>query len=89
MRKLIPLVALAVTLVLPACDSFAQALGAHKNVVARAAGHDLTVDQTVSLLQQNPRLPNQPHRTPVGCPTFRQPPSPPIELAGRRAKREG
>ncbi len=60
MRKLIPIVALAGALALPACESFAQAIGAHKNVVARAAGHDLTVDEAASLLQQNPRLPNQP-----------------------------
>ncbi len=60
MRKLIPLLALAGALALPACESFAQALGAHKNVVARAAGHDLTVDETASLLEQNARLPNQP-----------------------------
>ncbi len=60
MRKLIPILALAGALALPACESFAQAIGAHKNVVARAAGHDLTVDEAASLLQQNPRLPNQP-----------------------------
>lgn len=60
MRKLIPLLALAGALSFPACESFGQALGAHKNVVARAAGHDLTVDQAVALMNQNPRLPNQP-----------------------------
>ena len=60
MRKLIPFLALATVLSFAACDSLAQALGAHKNAVARAAGHELTVDQAASLLKQNPTIPAQP-----------------------------
>jgi peptidyl-prolyl cis-trans isomerase C len=59
MRKVIPFVALAVALSVPACESFGQALGAHKNVVARAAGNELSVDEAASLLEENPQLPNQ------------------------------
>ncbi|HEX9108184.1 MAG TPA: peptidylprolyl isomerase [Longimicrobiales bacterium] len=59
MRNLIPLLALAGALSFPACESFGQALGAHTNVVARAAGHELTVDQAAGLIEQNPQLPNQ------------------------------
>ena len=60
MRKLIPFLTLATVLSFAACDSLAQALGAHKNAVARAAGHELTVDQAASLLKQNPQIPAQP-----------------------------
>lgn len=60
MRKLLSLLALAGAFSFPACESFGQALGAHTNVVARAAGHDLTVDEAANLLNANPRLPNQP-----------------------------
>lgn len=60
MRKLVALIAVTGALSFPACDSLGQALGAHKNVVARAAGHTLTVDDAASLLQQNTRLPDNP-----------------------------
>jgi hypothetical protein len=46
---------LAVVLVMPGCD----ALTAHTDVVARAGGHELTVDGTVDLLAGAPRIPAQ------------------------------
>ena len=60
MRKLILFLALAGALTVPACDSLGQALGAHKNTVARAGGNELSVDQAATLLEQNPQLPAQP-----------------------------
>ena len=56
MRKLILFLALAGALTVPACDSLGQALGAHKNTVARAGGNDLSVDAAATLLEQNPQL---------------------------------
>src|SRR5512142_2337105 len=60
MRKLILFLALAGALTVPACDSLGQALGAHKNTVARAGGNELSVDAAASILEQNPNLPAQP-----------------------------
>jgi peptidyl-prolyl cis-trans isomerase C len=58
MRKLVATLALisgAVTFT--ACDSFGQAMGSHTNVVARAAGNELSVDTTVKLLTPYPQIP--------------------------------
>lgn len=60
MRKIAPFVALAGVLVTTACESFGQAMTAHTDVVARAEGHELTVDETSALMALNPRLPAQP-----------------------------
>lgn len=60
MRKILPLVALASALSFPACESFGQAMTAHTDVVARAAGHELSVDQAASIMEANPRVPAQP-----------------------------
>ena len=43
-----------------ACDSIGQAMTAHTDVVARAAGHELKVDRAASLIATNPRIPAQP-----------------------------
>jgi parvulin-like peptidyl-prolyl isomerase len=59
MRKIVPFLALVVALPVAACDSFGQAMTAHTDVVARAAGHDLSVDKASSMLIANPRLPAQ------------------------------
>ncbi|MEO5509609.1 MAG: peptidylprolyl isomerase [Longimicrobiales bacterium] len=40
-----------------ACDSFGQAMSSHKNVLARAAGHELSVDSAVSLLAPYQQIP--------------------------------
>jgi peptidyl-prolyl cis-trans isomerase C len=60
MRKIVPFLALAAALPLVACDSFGQAMTAHTDLVARAGGHELTIDRTAALLIANPRVPAQP-----------------------------
>lgn len=57
MRKLLALGVLAVTALTAACDGLGQAMNAHTDVVARAGGLELTVDETAELLKENPRLP--------------------------------
>ncbi len=57
MTKLAAFGALAATVALSACDAMSQAMTAHTDVVARAGGLELTVDEAVGLLAQNPRLP--------------------------------
>src|SRR5688572_913005 len=53
--------ALAATLATStACDSFGQAMTSHQDVLARAAGHELSVDKAASLFALNPRIPPQP-----------------------------
>ncbi len=60
MRKLLSLAGtLAVTGSLIACDAVGQAMTSHTGVLARAAGHELAVDQAVGLLTRNPRVPAQ------------------------------
>jgi hypothetical protein len=59
MRKIVPIVALAGATVFAACDSLGQAMTAHTDVVARAAGYELKVDEVARLLATNPRLPAQ------------------------------
>lgn len=44
---------------LTACEGFGQAMTSHTNVLARAAGHELTIDQAVNLLRPYDRLPAQ------------------------------
>jgi len=44
---------------LTACDGFGQAVSSHTNVIARAAGHDLTVDQTAAMLAPRREIPAQ------------------------------
>lgn len=61
MRKFVASVAvLAALATSTACDSFGQAMSAHKDVLARAAGQELSIDKAASLFQLNPRLPAQP-----------------------------
>jgi len=61
MRKIVAFVAVAATLATStACDSFGQAMTAHKDVLARAGGHELSVDKAASLFSLNPRIPPQP-----------------------------
>ena len=60
MRKLLSIAA-AFTVVggFTACDGLSQAMTSHTDVLARAGGHELTVDQTVELLSRNQRMPIQ------------------------------
>lgn len=61
MKKTVAFAALAATLAFStACDSFGQAMTSHQGVLARASGHELSVDKAVSLFSLNPRIPPQP-----------------------------
>jgi peptidyl-prolyl cis-trans isomerase C len=42
-----------------ACEGFGQAMTSHTDVLARAAGHELTIDQAVNLLRPHDRVPAQ------------------------------
>ncbi len=42
------------------CDRIGKAMTSHTDLVARAGGHELTKDETASLIAKNPRLPAQP-----------------------------
>ncbi len=57
-RWLLPLA--AAPLVLVGCDSFGQAMTAHTDVVARAAGHELRVEEAAQMLAANPEIPADP-----------------------------
>ena len=50
---------LALALGLAGCEGFGDAMTSHTGVVARAAGHELTVEEMVDLLAGNPRIPAQ------------------------------
>ncbi|MGQ0815181.1 MAG: peptidylprolyl isomerase [Gemmatimonadota bacterium] len=61
MKKTVAFAALAATLAIStACDSFGQAMTSHQDVLARAAGHELSVDKAAGLFALNPRIPPQP-----------------------------
>lgn len=59
MTRLVALAALTGALSFTACDSFGQAMTSHTDVLARAAGQELTVDQVVQLLGPATRIPAQ------------------------------
>lgn len=59
MRKTLATVALIGALGVSACDAIGQAMTAHTDVVARAAGVELTVDEAAQLLAVNPQIPLQ------------------------------
>lgn len=61
MNKFVASVAVAATLATStACDSFGQAMSAHKDVLARAAGQELSIDRAAGLFALNARIPAQP-----------------------------
>lgn len=60
MKHLVAFALLASSLALTGCEGLGQAMTAHTNVVARAAGHELTVDEAAAFIALNPRLPAQP-----------------------------
>jgi hypothetical protein len=60
MTKVVALVALAGALTLSACDGFGQAMTSHTDVLARAAGHELSVEQVTNMLAPATRVPVQP-----------------------------
>ncbi|HEU5209757.1 MAG TPA: peptidylprolyl isomerase [Longimicrobiales bacterium] len=60
MRKLLSLAAAIVAVgSFTACDALNSAMTSHTDVLARAGGHELSVDQAVELLSRNPRMPVQ------------------------------
>ncbi len=59
MPKILVLLALPASLAVAACDGLGQAMTSHTDVVARAAGHELTVDEVAGLLAPQPRIPAQ------------------------------
>lgn len=59
MKKTLALVALVGAVGTAACDAIGQAMTSHTDVVARAAGHELTVQETGNLMAVNPQLPLQ------------------------------
>lgn len=60
MTRVVALAAVASALTLTACDGFGQAMTSHTDVLARAAGHELAVEQVTSMLVPATRLPVQP-----------------------------
>src|SRR5262245_56537904 len=59
-KKTVAALALLGGLATTACDSIGQAMTAHTDVLARAAGHELKVDKTASMIAANPQIPAQP-----------------------------
>jgi hypothetical protein len=57
-RQVLPIAALVVTLA--GCESFGKAMNAHTDVLARAAGRELRVDDAAALLARSPDLPADP-----------------------------
>jgi PPIC-type PPIASE domain len=60
MRKTIALALIPIAAVAAGCDGVGQALTSHTDVLARAAGHELTVDQAANLVAPHERIPAQP-----------------------------
>src|SRR5690606_4073711 len=56
-RLMLPVAALAL---LAGCDGFGQAMSAHTDVVARAEGMELRVEEAAQMLAGNPQLPPDP-----------------------------
>ena len=50
MIKRLPVAALALTMALAACDSLKDAMSAHSNVAAKAAGQELSVTELANLV---------------------------------------
>lgn len=59
MRKPIALVVLAGALASTACDSMGQAMTSHTDVLARAAGHELSVERAAGMLAPHRQIPAQ------------------------------
>lgn len=57
MRRFIAFATLTGVLSITACDSFGQAMTSHTGVVARAAGHEFSVEQATQLLTPAVRIP--------------------------------
>jgi hypothetical protein len=60
MTRVVAFAAVASAFTLTACDGFGQAMTSHTDVLARAAGHELSVEQVTNMLAPATRLPMQP-----------------------------
>ncbi|MFS8638009.1 MAG: peptidylprolyl isomerase, partial [Gemmatimonadota bacterium] len=60
MTKHVAFGALAATVLFAGCDGMGRAMTAHTDVLARAAGLELSVEEAAGMLAQNPRLPAEP-----------------------------
>lgn len=60
MTRVAALAVVASALTLTACDGIGQAMTSHTDVLARAAGHELSVEQVTGMLAPATRLPIQP-----------------------------
>jgi peptidyl-prolyl cis-trans isomerase C len=60
MRKTIALALLPLAAALFGCDGVGQALSSHTDALARAAGHELTVDRAAALVAPHAAIPAQP-----------------------------
>jgi parvulin-like peptidyl-prolyl isomerase len=60
MRRFVAFAGLAGVLTTAGCDGFGQAMTAHTDVLARAAGHELSVEQATNLLAPAFQIPAQP-----------------------------
>jgi len=60
MTKWVPLCALAIVVTLAGCEGFSQAMSSSSNLLARAGGHELTVDRAAELIAPHTNIPAQP-----------------------------
>lgn len=60
MTKWVPFIALAGVVSLTGCEGFSQAMSSHTNLLARAGGHELTVDRAAELIAPHGNIPAQP-----------------------------
>jgi hypothetical protein len=59
MTRIVAVVALTGVVALGACDSVSRAMSSHTDVLARAAGHELTAETAVELLAPHQHIPAQ------------------------------
>jgi hypothetical protein len=59
MRKTIALLVLVTATVTGACDGIGQAMTSHTDILARAAGHELTIEQAAGLVAPHEHIPAQ------------------------------
>ena len=60
MTRHVAIGALAAAVLFAGCDGMGRAMTAHTDVLARAAGLELSVEEAAGMLAQNPRLPAEP-----------------------------
>jgi peptidyl-prolyl cis-trans isomerase C len=60
LRRTVPLIPAAASLVLGACGGLSEAMTAHTDTVARAAGKEFKIEEAAAMLAANPQIPAQP-----------------------------